>query len=591
MDDTAEPSLGLGPAPSAAGEYKVLARKYRPSDFSGLIGQEALVKTLSNAFATGRIAHAFMLTGVRGVGKTTTARIVARALNCIGPDGKRSEPTIRPCGVCDPCIAIAESRHVDVQEMDAASRTGIDDVREIIEGVRYAPASARYKVYIIDEVHMLSKQAFNGLLKTLEEPPPHVKFVFATTEIRKVPVTVLSRCQRFDLRRIETGELVAHLQNIAQKEHVKIEDAALALVARAAEGSVRDGLSLLDQAIAHGEEGTITADTIRAMLGLADRGRVLDLFEKVMSGEIAEALAQLNELYDRGADPMAVMQDLLEIAHFLTRLKVAPAAEGFFDGGSGEARRSAEMAGKLGVPSLTRAWSLLLKGLFEVRDAARPVAACEMALIRLAYAADLPPTDKLVRDLLDNPPLEAGSKNPKDFSGKSGASNPSPKSSLASFEKISTLPQGEGGNLAVASSQTATAPTLRSLEDIAALAQAKGAPVLKVHIENDMHLIGLEPGRLEFRPGDRAPKTLAADLGQKLKDWTGARWLVTVAREGGAPTLAEQKKAAKAARHERVLQEPLVRAVMDRFPGAEIVAVHDVAPEDVAAPMPEKDED
>ncbi|MDE1938279.1 MAG: DNA polymerase III subunit gamma/tau [Alphaproteobacteria bacterium] len=579
MDETQEPSLGLGPTPSAggAGEYKVLARKYRPSDFSGLIGQEALVRTLSNAFATGRIAHAFMLTGVRGVGKTTTARIIARALNCIGPDGKRTEPTIQPCGVCDPCIAIAESRHVDVQEMDAASRTGIDDVREIIEGVRYAPASARYKVYIIDEVHMLSKQAFNGLLKTLEEPPPHVKFVFATTEIRKVPVTVLSRCQRFDLRRIETGELVAHLQSIAQKENVKIEDAALALVARAAEGSVRDALSLLDQAIAHGEDGTITADTIRGMLGLADRGRVLDLFEKVMGGEIAEALAQLNELYDRGADPMAVMQDLLETVHFLTRIKVAPAAEGFFDGGSGEARRAADMAGMLSVPSLTRAWSLLLKGLFEVRDAARPVAACEMALIRLAYAADLPPTDKLVRDLLEGGAAPA----PR-------APSPSPSGGGARAQIA-----GEPRSAAMPAPQAAaqSAPTLRSLEDLAALAQAKGAPVLKVHIENDMHLVGIEPGRLEFRPSARAPKSLAADLGQKLKDWTGTRWVVSVAREGGELTLAEQKKAAKAARHERVLQEPLVRAVMDRFPGAEIVAVRDVVLEDVAAPLPEKDED
>ena len=411
MDDTQEPSLGLAPAPSRGADYKVLARKYRPSDFTGLIGQEALVKTLSNAFATGRIAHAFMLTGVRGVGKTTTARIIARALNCIGPDGKRSEPTIHPCGVCEPCIAIAESRHVDVQEMDAAVRTGIDDIREIIEGVRYAPASARYKVYIIDEVHMLSKQAFNGLLKTLEEPPPHVKFVFATTEIRKVPVTVLSRCQRFDLRRIETVELVAHLQSIAQKENVEIEGPALALIARAAEGSVRDALSLLDQAIAHsfgekmGETGSINADTIRGMLGLADRGLVLDLFEKVMGGLIAEALAGLGALYDRGADPLAIMQDLLEIVHFLTRVKVAPNAEGFFDGSSGEAKRSVEMAAKLSVPALTRAWSMLLKGLFEVRDAARPVAACEMALIRLSYAADLPPTDKLVRDLLDDPCL------------------------------------------------------------------------------------------------------------------------------------------------------------------------------------------
>src|SRR5215469_12246690 len=293
-------SFDLG-APEEA--YRVLARKYRPSDFTGLIGQEALVRTLSNAFATGRIAHAFMLTGVRGVGKTTTARIIARALNCVGPDGKRKEPTIDPCGVCEPCVAIAESRFVDVQEMDAASRTGIDDIREIIEGTRYAPAAARYKVYIIDEVHMLSKQAFNGLLKTLEEPPPHVKFVFATTEIRKVPVTVLSRCQRFDLRRIETAELVRHLETIAKNEGVNIEPAALAAVARAAEGSVRDALSLLDQAIAHDEGQAITAESVREMLGLVDRGRVLDLFEKVLGGRVADALNDLSELYDRGADP------------------------------------------------------------------------------------------------------------------------------------------------------------------------------------------------------------------------------------------------------------------------------------------------
>jgi DNA polymerase-3 subunit gamma/tau len=597
MDDTPEPTLGLGPAGAGArgADYKVLARKYRPSDFTGLIGQEALVRTLSNAFAAGRIAHAFMLTGVRGVGKTTTARIIARALNCIGPDGKRSEPTIRPCGVCEPCIAIAESRHVDVQEMDAASRTGIDDVREIIEGVRYAPASARYKVYIIDEVHMLSKQAFNGLLKTLEEPPPHVKFVFATTEIRKVPVTVLSRCMRFDLRRIETTELIAHLESIAQKENVKIEAAALALIARAAEGSVRDGLSLLDQAIAHSEGGTITADTIRAMLGLADRGRVLDLFEKVMGGAIADALAGFGELYDRGADPLAVMQDLLEIVHFLTRVKVAPNAEGFFDGSSSEAGRAAQMAAKLTVPSLTRAWSLLLKGLFEVRDAARPVAACEMALIRLAYAADLPPTDKLVRDLLEGETIAPprASPSPPAGGGVGGAGGRTRRGGGApggGGVRAQGARTGEGAAQSLASPAAAVAPTLRSLEDIAALAQAMGAPVLKVHLENDVHLVSLEPGRLEFRPSARAPKTLAADLAQRLKDWTGTRWVVTLAREGGAPTLAEQKRAAKAARHERVLQEPLVRAVLDRFPGAEIVAVRDVAPEDVAAPMPEDGE-
>ncbi len=585
MDDTQEPSLGLGPAPAGAagaGEYKVLARKYRPSDFTGLIGQEALVRTLSNAFATGRIAHAFMLTGVRGVGKTTTARIIARALNCIGPDGKATQPTIHPCGVCEPCIAIAESRHVDVQEMDAASRTGIDDVREIIEGVRYAPASARYKVYIIDEVHMLSKQAFNGLLKTLEEPPPHVKFVFATTEIRKVPVTVLSRCQRFDLRRIETGELVTHLKNIAGQEGVQIEDAALALVARAAEGSVRDALSLLDQAIAHGTEEVITADTIRGMLGLADRGRVLDLFEKVMGGQLPEALGSLGELYDRGADPLAVMQDLLEITHFLTRIKVAPGAEGFFDGASSEAKRAAEMAAKLSVPSLTRAWSMLLKGLFEVRDAARPVQACEMALIRLAYAADLPPTDKLVRDVMDGGAAPAGPRAPAPAPG-GGA----PRMSVTTTDRPQMMAAP-----APALSAAENAPTFRTLEELAAYAQSNGAPLLKVHIENNMHLVRLEPGRLEFRPGARAPRTLAADLTQRLKDWTGTRWTVTVVTEGGAPTIAEQKQAAKQARHEAVLQQPLVRAVMDRFPGAEIIAVRDVVREDdTAAPLPEAEDE
>ncbi len=559
----------------------MLARKYRPQDFTGLIGQEALVRTLSNAFASGRIAHAFMLTGVRGVGKTTTARIIARALNCVGPDGKATAPTIHPCGVCEPCIAIAESRHIDVHEMDAASRTGIDDIREIIEGVRYAPASARYKVYIIDEVHMLSKQAFNGLLKTLEEPPPHVKFIFATTEIRKVPVTVLSRCQRFDLRRIETQELVAHLRLIADKEAVQIEDGALALIARAAEGSVRDLLSLLDQAIAH-DEGAISAQSVRAMLGLADRGRVLDLFEKLMGGKIAEALTDLGELYDVGADPLAVMQDLLETTHFLTRVKVAPGAEGFFDGGSSEAKRAAEMAAKLSVPSLTRAWQMLLKGLFEVRDATRPIQAAEMALIRLAYAADLPPTDKLVRDLLD------------------GESAPAPRAPAApssgSGVRAQSVRAAEGPS---ASAQRApeptahiqTAPTLRTLEDIASLALSKGAPVLKVHIENDMHLVSLEQGKIEIRPSERAPRTLSGDLAQKLKEWTGIRWVVSVAREGGAPTIAEAKKSAHTAKLEGVMQEPMVRAVLDRFPGAEIIAVRDLLQDENAAPMPEPSED
>jgi DNA polymerase-3 subunit gamma/tau len=556
--------------------YRVLARKYRPSDFTGLIGQEALVRTLSNAFATGRIAHAFMLTGVRGVGKTTTARIIARALNCIGADGKNTSPTIQPCGVCEPCVSIAESRNVDVQEMDAASRTGIDDIREIIEGVRYAPVSARYKVYIIDEVHMLSKQAFNGLLKTLEEPPPHVKFVFATTEIRKVPVTVLSRCQRFDLRRIDSAELATYLATLAVKEDVKIEEGALALIARAAEGSARDALSLLDQAIAHSEAETITAEMVRAMLGLADRGRVLDIFEKLMGGDIAAALADLTGLYDAGADPLAVMQDLLETTHFLTRLKVAPAAQGFFDGGSGEAKRAADLAAKLSVASLTRAWQILLKGLFEVRDATRPISACEMALIRLSYAAELPPTDKLVKDLLD------GGGVPAPRGAAAPASSSAPRAPVASGSAMrAPSPQPEG------------APTaqVRNLEDLVALAAKHNAPILRVALENYVHLVHLEQGRIEFRPHARAPRTLAGDLQQKLKDWTGDRWTVSIASTGGAPTLAEQKQTAKTARFEAVAQQPLVRAVLDKFPGAEIVAVRDAVADEIAPAMPESDSD
>ncbi|MES2254306.1 MAG: DNA polymerase III subunit gamma/tau [Pseudomonadota bacterium] len=563
-------SLDLG-APEEA--YRVLARKYRPSDFTGLIGQEALVRTLSNAFATGRIAHAFMLTGVRGVGKTTTARIIARALNCIGPDGKRTDPTIHPCGVCDPCVTIAESRNVDVQEMDAASNNGVDEVRQIIDAVRYAPASSRYKVYILDEVHMLSKPAFNAILKTLEEPPPHVKFIFATTEIRKVPVTVLSRCQRFDLRRIESGELAAYLGQIAAKEKVEIEEGALALIARAAEGSARDALSLLDQAIAHNESGAITAEIMRGMLGLADRGRVLDLFEKVMGGDMPAALADLGGLYDSGADPLAVMQDLMEITHFLTRLKVAPSAQGFFDGASGEAKRAAALAAKLSVPSLTRAWQLLLKGLFEVRDATRPISACEMALIRLAYAAELPPTDKLVKDILDGG--GAAPRGPAPQNSAPSGSGRGPAASAAPRPQAAAQPMPDG------------APVLRGLEDIALLAVKNGAPVLKVHIENDMHLVKLEAGRLEFRPSLRAPRSLAGDLQQRLNDWTGMRWSVSISNQPGQPTLAEQKKHAKAARIESVMQAPLVRAVLDRFPGAEIVAVRDVEAQEVAPPAPD----
>jgi DNA polymerase-3 subunit gamma/tau len=570
MNDTTEPTLGFAPPPAKAEAYRVLARKYRPQDFTGLIGQDALVRTLKNAFATGRIAHAFMLTGVRGVGKTTTARIIARALNCVGPDRTRKEPTIHPCGVCEPCVAIAESRHMDVLEMDGASNNGVEEVRQIIDSVRYAPASARYKVYIIDEVHMLSKQAFNALLKTLEEPPPHVEFIFATTEIRKVPVTILSRCQRFDLRRIESEVLIAHLENIAGQEKVEIEPAALALVARAAEGSVRDALSLLDQAIAHEEGQAIRADSVRDMLGLADRGRILDLFEKTMRGDIAAALADLSDIYNSGADPLVVMQDLLEITHFLTRLKVAPDAQGFFDGGSGEAKRAVAIAAELPISVLARAWQMLLKGLLEVREAVRPIAAAEMALVRLAYAANLPPTERLVRDVLEQERPAASTPVPR-----STRAPPSASGMIRGGDAVSAqaLPRAE--NEISPRAEIADLPALNTLADIAALAGSKGAAVLKVQIENHIHLVRLDPGQIEFRPAAAAPRTLAGDLAQKLKEWTGTRWVVTLAREGGEPTLAEQRKAAREKKLERVAQAPMVRAVLDRFPGAEIVAVRD----------------
>jgi len=595
MDETQEPLLGLAdptlgaPAPSAGRPeaYRVLARKYRPQNFTGLIGQEALVRTLRNAFASGRIAHAFMLTGVRGVGKTTTARIIARALNCVGPDGKRTTPTIDPCGVCEPCRAIAESRFVDVQEMDAASRTGIDDIREIIEGTRYGPAAARYKVYIIDEVHMLSKPAFNGLLKTLEEPPPHVKFVFATTEIRKVPVTVLSRCQRFDLRRIDSEILSRHLAEIAEKEHIAIEPAALSLIARAAEGSVRDGLSLLDQAIAHhAGEGAdaITGDSVRDMLGLADRGRVLDLFEKLMGGEIALALAEFRSLYDSGADPLVVIQDLLETTHFLTRVKVAPGAEGFFDGGSAEAARAVTMAGTLTVSTLTRAWQMLLKGLIEVRDAANPYPAAEMALVRLAHAADLPPTERLVRTLRDSEAVPSAPGAPP-TRGQGGAS-PRTQAVAQAVEQ----PKLRQDDIPVPLAVTSTpALTLRTLEDVVALAKEKAARLLATQLETNVHLVSLERGRIQFRPNAQAPQTLAGDLAQRLRDWTGERWIVTLASEGGAPTIAEARLAAERAKKDAVSQEPFVRAVLDAFPGAEIIAVRErEQPESVTMPSDEE---
>src|SRR3954466_5486995 len=393
-----------GDSPSAAlAPYRVLARKYRPSDFAGLIGQEALVRTLTNAIAQGRLAHAFMLTGVRGVGKTTTARILARAFNCIGPDGTGG-PTASPCGQCEHCKAIAEDRHVDVIEMDAASRTGVNDIRELIEGVRYRPVSARYKIYIIDEVHMLSSSAFNALLKTLEEPPEHVKFIFATTEIRKVPVTVLSRCQRFDLRRIEADKLAQHLGSIAASEGAKLAPNALALIARAADGSARDGLSLLDQAITLVDqskgEAEVTEEQVRAMLGIADRTQLFELYEAVMAGRAAEALGQLRRMYEAGADPIVVLQDLLDLTHWLTRCRLTPDVLQQPAVPEAERKRGGGLAKELSLPVLARAWQMLLKGLAEAQYAPQPLAAVEMALIRLMHVADLPTPGDLVKQLV-----------------------------------------------------------------------------------------------------------------------------------------------------------------------------------------------
>src|SRR5271166_5733139 len=385
-------------APEHAVPYRVLARKYRPTSFNDLIGQEAMVRILRNAFATGGVAHAFMLTGVRGVGKTTTARIIARALNCTGPDGTGG-PTADPCGVCPDCVAILADRHPDVVEMDAASRTGVDDVREIIEATRFRPLQARTKVFIIDEVHMLSRNAFNALLKTLEEPPPHVKFVFATTELRKVPITVLSRCQRFDLRRVRVAELTSHFTAIAEREGIAAEPAAIETIARAADGSVRDGLSLLDQAIAQAAEGAVTAGAVADMLGLADRQAVLDLLEAALRGRPAEALAITERLHEHGADLGTTLADLLELVHTLTRLKTIPELRDSPDLPEAERTRGAAMADAAPMPVLARAWQILLKGTTEVEGAPDRRAAAEMVLIRLCYAADLPTPGDLVRQL------------------------------------------------------------------------------------------------------------------------------------------------------------------------------------------------
>ncbi len=591
-------------AASAASEagYRVLARKYRPRDFSDLIGQAPMVRTLTNAFATGRIAQAYMLTGVRGVGKTTTARILARALNY--KTGEIDRPTIELGEPGEHCQAIMEGRHVDVIEMDAASHTGIDDIREIIEQVRYRPVSARYKVYIIDEVHMLSTQAFNGLLKTLEEPPEHVKFIFATTEIRKVPITVLSRCQRFDLRRIDAGLLVEHFRSIAAKEGVSFDDEALTMIARAAEGSARDGLSLMDQAIAHGGSH-VDAETVRTMLGLADRSRVVDLFGHIARGDIAEALADFRDQYDGGADPSVILTDLADFTHLVMRLKFVPDAAG--DPALTEAERTgaASMAPRLPVAALSRFWQMLLKGISETENASRPLGAGEMVLIRLAYAASLPSPEEAIRRLADPDTARAAAQP----SGNGAASGGATESRRGGAPAIAGAPSSHadiprtppGSSLAVQPEPEAVADrprqepavpgiVLETLEDIVALAEKHRDITTKIHVRKCLRLARLEPGRLEVGLTQDAPKSLLGDLSRKLEEWTGRRWIITLSRDADRPTLAETEAARREALVSDARADPDIAAILRQFPGARIADVRISNPEDEMPGTAESDE-
>jgi DNA polymerase-3 subunit gamma/tau len=551
------------PASPRGGEaYRVLARKYRPQTFDALIGQDAMVRILRNAFATGRIAHGFILTGVRGVGKTTTARIIAKGLNC---EGRGGVPTVDPCGVCEPCRAIAESRSLDVLEMDAASRTGIDDIREIIEGSRYAPVSSRYKVYIIDEVHMLSKAAFNGLLKTLEEPPPHVVFVFATTEIRKVPVTVLSRCQRFDLRRVEAGVLMAHLKKIAELEGASLEQGALALIARAAEGSVRDALSLLDQALSHAHAGALSESEMRDMLGLIDRVRLFDLFAALMAGRTPDALRELAQQYEAGADPLVVLQDLLELTHWVTRLKLVPEAAEDATASQAEVERGRTAANGLELNVLTRAFAILLKGIGEVQSAPDPLAACEMVLVKLGFASGLPTPDEALR-ALKSAPQPAPSPGGSAGSGRGGGS--ASAQAAPQLQPQAVQPQAVRPKPAL--------PVLAGFADVVALAQAERDVLFMTQLETYVHLVRFEPGLVEFRPAPGAPADLAGKLTERLARWTGRRWAVSVVQAEGQPTLATARRQQEATLKAEAAQHPTVAAVLAAFPGATITAIREI---------------
>lgn len=589
--------MGAYATTSSDAGYRVLARKYRPRSFEELIGQDALVRTLRNAIQSGRIHQAYMLTGVRGVGKTTTARIIARALNCVGPDGKGG-PTITPCGVCEQCRSIAQDRNVDVIEMDAASNTSVENIREIIEGVRYAPAAARYKVYVIDEVHMLSRSAFNALLKTLEEPPPHVKFVFATTEIRKVPVTVLSRCQRFDLRRVDQQTLHDHFRKIAGLEGVTVDEEALALIARAADGSVRDGLSLLDQAIALGGAGAdgalvVGGQQVRDMLGLADRALVIDLYESTMTTRPAEALAVLDDLHKRGADPMVIAQDLLDFTHFLTRARVVPGTAEDAALPETERVRGSALAEKLGMPALTKSWQILLKGLGEIQNAPVPMQALEMIIIRLAYAADLPSPADLVRRLTEAGEGPGNGGGGGGFAGgggggvqarggqMAGGAGGGVMASAAGLSVVASAGRGQAMAVRTApqpqdDAPPALAPMPTSFRAVADLFGERREGLIQGNLHTLVHVVRFEPGLIEFRPATNAMPNLAGRVGQLLTEWTGRRWMVSVSGAAGEPTLSEQDRAEETRIRERAAAHPVVQAVMAAFPGTRIDTVRDL---------------
>ncbi|AMM85497.1 DNA polymerase III subunit gamma/tau [Martelella sp. AD-3] len=585
--------------------YRVLARKYRPKDFSDLmVGQEPMVRTLTNAFETGRIAQAYMLTGVRGVGKTTTARILARGLNY--KTETVDKPTIDLKEIGEHCQAIMDGRHVDVIEMDAASHTGIDDIREIIDQVRYRPSTARYKVYIIDEVHMLSTQAFNGLLKTLEEPPEHVKFIFATTEIRKVPITVLSRCQRFDLRRIPAADLVRLFSTISAKEGVTIEDEAVSMIARAAEGSARDGLSLLDQAISHGN-GHVEAAAVRAMLGLADRARIVDLFGHVVSGDVKAALDEFLAQYEAGANPVVVLNDLADFTHLVTRLKYVP--EGADDVSLSEIERTKgrEFAESVAVSALSRIWQMLLKGIPETENAARPYGAAEMVLIRLTHAAHLPSPEDAARRLLA---LESGEaqippSRPSAPSPQGGGTNGATSARAVSASTTGEQPSRPSATVTMLRPQTSETPrpepeqaapveeepqptpepaaasapeppktsAIKSLQDITDLCSKHRAPLIRAQIRNFVRLVRLESGRLEVNLEDGASQTFLNELGAKLREWTGESWFVSLSREKGEATLVEAETAARDKLFRDAREDPEVASILKFFPGARITDV------------------